>query len=94
MDGSENVDRVMLPAITAGLLDEWTPITANQSRAKLLLLHSTSCPSVQLPHAPAAPFILTWLRYLPFGRKLYDGQSCVANGINCSARLQVGSCKW
>ena len=31
MDGRKNADRVIVSAIAAGLLEEWTPIAANQT---------------------------------------------------------------
>lgn len=53
MDGRENAERVILSAITAGLLEEWTPITANQTEPALL--QSTSGPSIRRTPPPRPP---------------------------------------
>lgn len=53
MDGRENADRVILSAITAGLLEEWTPITANQTEPNPASVHQPPLhPAATTPDTP------------------------------------------
>lgn len=66
MDGRENASRVILSAITAGLLEEWTPITANQTEPSAASVHQPPLhPAAATPDTPFSR--LAWLHRLPFG---------------------------
>lgn len=53
VDGRENADRVILSAITAGLLEEWTAITANQTEPNTASIHQPPLhPAATTPDTP------------------------------------------
>lgn len=56
MDGRENAERVIPSAITAGLLEEWTPITANQTEPNTAPVHQP--PLHPAAATPDTPFFL------------------------------------
>lgn len=60
IDGRGNVERVILSAITAGLLEEWTPITANQTEPNAASVHQPLHPTT-----PTHPFADAGHRNLP-----------------------------
>lgn len=65
VDGRENAGTVILSTITAGLLEEWTPITANQTEPNTALVHQPLLHPATA--APDTPFLSAWLCCIPFG---------------------------
>ena len=56
MDGRVNVERVILSTITAGLLEERTPITANQTEPNTAPVHQPPFhPAAATPDTPFSP---------------------------------------
>ena len=92
-DGRENADRVILSAITAGLLEEWTPITANQTEPNTAPVHQPPFhPAATTPNTPlsrpgstALPLVIAVRR--PVMCHKWDKRQRLGDA-------HVGGCEW
>lgn len=92
-DGRENAERVILSAITAGLLEEWTPITANQSEPNTAPVHQP--PLHPAAATPDTPFSLPGSVAFPLVIAVRWPAMCYKwDKLQRLGDVRVGGCEW
>lgn len=93
MDGRENAERVILSAITAGLLEEWTPITANKTEPNTASVHQP--PLHPAATTPDTPFSLSGSVAFPLVIAVRWPAMCYKwDKLQRLGDVHVGGCKW
>lgn len=93
MDGRENAERVILSAITAGLLEEWTPITANQTEPNTASVHQP--PLHPAAATPDTPFSLPGSVAFPLVIAVRWPAMCYKwDKLQRLGDVRVGGCEW
>lgn len=97
-DGRENAERVILSAITAGLLEEWTPITANQTEPNTASVHQPPlhpAAATPPPQPPTPLFSLPGSVAFPLVIAVRWPAMCYKwDKLQRLGDVRVGGCEW